>query len=396
MTLRRAPPRAAAFNRDQLQELMAKGDPVVLRVDEVLGDDAVRGALLVKSLGRAADQQIVLQDAFDGLRARSLRAAIQGTNFVAPLAAADVVTFESAFELDGKIRSGTLSGRSHGKMPGDVQVISAMVRPSDAVVNKKGALQSLTISSGEDARSARSVEKVLEVLDWARDQAWPGGAAGVIMRDGGRRTKEFFEERGLDRRALMEDLEEEFERQGHLLEVIPAWKVQMGFEQVTRDVDPTKPTTQPVSGPFARRFSLGNGYKGFVRCIVVLADEEERAFGGLTGNIIRVAAGVQPITRLPAVARENLEARTRKTDKPAGIHKLYDDETVRLMAEERAERYPREERQPVVSTYRGRAGGSNYSSDEDDDRQEYRPRSPSSGAGGLRGTSRPGSRRFGS
>jgi hypothetical protein len=395
MTLRRAPPRAAGFNREQLQELIAKGDPVVLRVDEVLGEDAVRGALLVKSLGRAADEQIVLQDAFDGLRARSLRAAIQGTNFVAPLAPADVVTFESAFELDGKLRSGTLSGRSHGKMPGDVQVISAMVRPNDAVVNEKGAFQSLTIASGEEARSARSIEKVLEVLDWAREQTWPGGAAGVIMRDSGRRTKEFFEEGDLKKRALEEDIEEEFKRQGHLLEVIPAWKVRMGFEQVARDVDPTKTTKQAFAGPFSRRFSLGNGYKGFVRCIVILADEDERAFGGRTGNIIRVAAGVQPITKLPPIAREILEARTRTTEKPAdGILKLYDDETVRLMTEERAERYPRQERQPAVSNYRGRGGASNYSSDDEEDRHEYRPRSPSPGIGGLRGSSRPGSRRF--
>lgn len=394
MTLRRAPPRAAGFNRDQLQELVAKGDPLVLRVDEILGEDAVRGTLLVGSLGRPADQQVVLQDAFDTMRSRSLRAAIKGTNYIAPLSAADVVTFESAFELGGKLRSATMSGRTHGKMPGDMQIIRAMARPGEAYVNQKGAFQSLTIASGEDARSARSVEKVLEVLDWAREQTWPGGTAGVIMRDKHRRTREFFEERGLDGQALSEDLEEAFSDPDHLLEVIPAWKVQMSFEQIGRDVDPTKPTSQGVSGPFSRRFSLGNGHKGFLRCIVILSDEEERAFGGTTGNMIRNAVGVQPITRQPAVSRENLEARTRKSDKPLGIHKLYDAEIVRMMAEERAERYPRQERQPVASTYRARGNDTDRSFDEEDEHQSYRPRPASQGVGGLRGSARPGGRRF--
>lgn len=390
MTLRRSAPRGPEFNRDQLDELVARGTPLVLRVDEVLGDDAIRGTLLVgPALGRAVDQQMIVRDAFDVARARSLRSAIKGTSYVAPLSPADVVTFEAGFEHEGVVRSGIMSARTHGKMPGGVQVMDAMVRPSDARVTSKGPFQTLTIASGADARAARDAERVLEVFDWARSQSWPGGAAGVIMRDSSRRTKEFFEERGMDRRALEEDLEEAF-ASGTVLEVIPAWKVRMGFEQISRDVDPTKETSGWTSGPFSRRYSLGNGSKGFIRSIVVVADEEEREFGGLTGNVVRVVSGVQPIRKGQAVAREALESRTRKSDKPLGVIKLYDDETVRLMAEERAERYPREERQPVQqrqSFARSRS--------DDDDEQEYRPRSPSPGAGGLRGAARPaGGRRF--
>lgn len=397
MSLRRNAPRAPAHTRDQIDQLMEKGDPIVLRIDEIVGEDAVRGTLLVPALGRRHDQQIVVHDIFDGPRARSLRAAIQGTKWIAPLAPADVVTFESGFELGGKIRSGKVSGRTHGRMPGDVQVISAMARPSDAVVNKKGALQSLTIASGADARSARTPEKVVEVLDWARAQAWPGGAAGVIMRDRFRNTREFFEERGLDSRALLEDLEGILRGPDDLIEVIPAWRVQMGFEQVTRDVDPTKPTTSPVSGPFSRRFSLGNGRKGFVPCLVILADEEERAFGGLTGRMIRVAAGVQPIDKLPAIPREELPSKVRAKDgKPNGIIKLYDEETVKLMAEERAERYPRSDA-PGAATAPGRDRrdqARRASEHEEDDEREYRPK-PAMGGGGLRaGGSRPVARRF--
>jgi hypothetical protein len=225
-----------------------------------------------------------------------------------------------------------------------VQVVTAMARPTKSLVNEKGALQSLVITDGGNAKTARSVDKVKQFFSWVRSQPWPGGAPGMIIRDQhGMITKEFFAEGRSTIDSLVEDLEfEEVFNNDAVIELIPAWRLPMGRDQVTRDVDPKVKTAAQI-GPFTRRFVSKDtkGFPGFLPCLVVLCHEDQWEFGGKTGKKAMVAAGVQPLDKLPPIAREALATSVRvQKSAPNTINRLYDEDTMAAMAKERIQRCP--------------------------------------------------------
>jgi hypothetical protein len=66
-----------------------------------------------------------------------------------------------------------------------------------------------------------------------------------------------------------------------------------------------------------------------------------------------VAAGVQPLDKLPAISRDRLPSSVRPNGgTPNGINRLYDEETIKAMARERLERCP-EQRPTTTPSYAG-------------------------------------------
>lgn len=337
--------KSSGIPAELIGQVKAGGEPLVARVDEILGHDSIKATLLVGTLGVKANQSVVLRTAQGTPNYRSLTSAIAGNERAAKLVPADIVAFENAYKFNGSIFTETMSARTNDMMRGKVQVVTAMARPTKSLVNKKGALQSLVITDGRNAKTARSIDKVRDFFKWVRSQPWPGGAAGMIIRDQhGIITKEFFEEGRSTINTLVEDLEfdEVFKNADTVIEMIPAWRLPMGRDQVTRDVDPKVETAAQV-GPFTRRFlsKETKGFPGFLPCLVVLCHEDQWEFGGNTGRRAMVAAGVQPLDKLPSITRERLPTSVRAYKaSPNGINRLYDEDTMTAMAKDRIQRCP--------------------------------------------------------
>lgn len=332
--------------RNLLPQIRQGGSPMIVRVDEILGKDVIRASLLIGSLDIKANQSVVIQTGQEVGAARSLTTAIAGSEKASKLVPADIIAFENVYDFDGQLYAEAIGTRTNDMMRGKVQVATAMAKPSKSVVNKKGALQSVIITDGRNAKTARSLDKVRDFMTWAGKLEGPGGTAGALIRDrGGRVIKEFFVEGRNTVASLLEDLEhdEAFASEDAVLELIPAWRLPMGRTQVIRDVGDPKKEADPQIGPFTRRFVSPDtkGFPGFLPCLVILCEEDQWEFGANTGKKAMVAAGVQPIDKLPAIGRDRLPTSVRDCKgTPNGINKLYDDETMLAMAKERQARCP--------------------------------------------------------
>lgn len=386
--------RSSGIPSELIGQVKAGGEPLVARVDEILGPDSIRATLLVGTLGLKANQSVVLRTAQGTPNYRSLTSAIAGSERIAKLVPADIVSFENAYKFNGSIFTETMSARTHDMMRGKVQVVTAMARPTKSLVNAKGALQSLVITDGRGAKTARSIDKVKDFFAWVRSQPWPGGAPGMIIRDqNGQITKEFFAEGRSTIDSLVEDLEYEdiFATADAMIEMIPAWRLPMGRDQVTRDVDPKVETAAQI-GPFTRRFvsKETKGFPGFLPCLVVLCQEDQWEFGGNTGRRAMVAAGVQPLDKLPPIVRERIATSVRSfKSSPNGINRLYDEDTMTAMAKERIERCPDAKPATATAATGSRAPARNFGAFRPSQKPAERSESPPAPV-----TSR-GARRFG-
>lgn len=322
---------------------LASGEPLAIRFDEAVpgGDSAIKGFLIVDAFGTKAGTRVTVAQA-GGLELRrgGLAEAIAGSDKAPPLVKGEVVAFASAFVQDGVARAGEITARSHEGLLGEVQVFTAMVRPSQSRVSKKGASQSLVVSDGKAATVARSFADIEAAFAAAKSRKWPGGSAGLLFRDKGGGCGEFFEEKDSGIDYLIEKLEDNGVLAGPqaAMEIIPAWRLPMGRNQVTRDVNPKIETKGAVSGRFTAGFETGKPLRvGFLPCLVVACDEEEWAFGGKTGRILRVASAVQPLFRRQPVLADRLPTAVRPYGgMPNTVLALYDDETAARMAATRA------------------------------------------------------------
>jgi len=329
---------------DDAQRKLDEGVPLAVTFDEIIhggNETAIRGHLLVNAFGTEAGTRVAIKQSVAVRGGRTLQEAVKGSTKVPPLTKGDVIVFESSYAEDGVARVGQVAVRTHDAMSGPVQVLTAMARPSQSKVSKRGAWQTLLVADGENAVMARSYSDVEAAFAKVAQKAWPGGAPGFIIRSE-HGTGEFIAEPDAGIDYLIEELRHEqmFADHGDSVELIPVWRLPMGRSQVVRDVDPRKETPL-TSGPFTRKFEKGfnTNMRGFLPCLIVACDEEEWAFGAKTGKSVRVAAGVNPILLRNPVPSSRLPTPFRNQgSKPNGILCLYSDQELKVMAEARARR----------------------------------------------------------
>lgn len=369
----------AAFNSavEASKEKLTKGLPVFVTVDEVVSIDEIKGHLLVDAFGLKAGQKIALKQA-DGLTTErnALKTAISGNEWVSKLIKGDVIGFECGYVENNKVMVGAISARVNDKLIGEVQVMTAMTRPTKAVVNKKGALQSGIITDGAKAMVVNSVEGLRAAFDRIKSERWPGGNPGFIIRDNDGNTDTFFQtsEKTIDH--LIEDLihADVAPSADYLLELIPAWSLPMGKEQIVKDVNPKNETGKAVVGKFSSQYMTGNEL-GFLPSLVIVSMEEEWAFGGKTGKIIPVISSMAPVFKREAVSAGRLPTSKRAYGgTPNTILKLYDDEALKRMNSERINRRGYENPEPSRSSSSGRKYDTPSGGQNDDD--EYDRPSP--------------------
>lgn len=367
----------AAFNSavEKSKEKLAVGLPVFVTIDEVIGSDEIKGHLLVDAYGLKAGQKIALKQATGHISDRnSLKTAIAGNEWISSAIKGDVIGFDRSYVENNTVMVGAVTARLHDKLLGEVQVMTAMTRPTRANVNKKGALQSGIITDGAKAMVVNSEEGLRIAFDRIKSERWPGGNPGFFIRDSHGQTETFFHtpEKTIDH--LIDDLNHAgvAPASDYLLEIIPAWSLQMGKEQVIKDVNPKNETGKSVIGNFSSQYAIGNQI-GFLPSLVVISMEEEWAFGGKTGKIIPVISSMAPVFKRDPVSIERLPTNKRAYGStPATILKLYDDESVKRMNTERVNRRGFENPKPSTPTSSGRKYG-NSSGSIDDDESFERP-----------------------
>lgn len=331
---------AKASASGEMAERLRAGEPIVIRLSRIVSDDEIEGVLLVNALRTRAGTKVGIRQA-PGYRGRDgFSSILKGAGRVPPSRIGDVIAFASAYAEGGVAYVGGATAREHDGLEGRVQVMTAMARASRSKVTKRGAVQYLTITDGNGAVVARSIDDVIEKLRNTGSREWPGGSAGVILRDGQGNAIEFFLGFDRDEAYLAEELEAHGTLGSGAIEVIPAWRIPMSRQQILREIDPRSGQTNGHSGPVTRMFENASiKGQGFVPCLIVACDEDQWAFNSRTGKRHRVVAGLQPvpgrtpvpIERLPTVVRPNL-------GKSNGVLTLHDAATMDRLAAERAAR----------------------------------------------------------
>lgn len=325
-----------------VKDRLAKGVPLFVEVEDIVSADTICGTLVLGAFGAPRDTRVHVRQAPGRGHIDSLVRHIKGNDFVPGLRKGDIVCFDRVYIEGGDAFAANLSSRTHDGMKGNVQFVTGMARASTTTVNKKGAQQYLTLVDGTAAYQVDNTEEVKLAYEKVRSASWAANAGGFVIRTHEGRAFEYHVGKDNPLQGLIEELEarRSFEN-GGWLELIPARKFPVGREQVMRDVD-VKVHTAREWGNIGRQFVTGNSrqrYSGFRHCAVILCDEDEWAFGGKTGKIQRVAAGIQPLDRKPAVDTRGLPSRVI-AKQAHGISELFLPETMERMAAERAARRP--------------------------------------------------------
>lgn len=217
-------------------------------------------------------------------------------------AVGDVVVFERAV-ADGKsLIVGRIATRVHNNFDGPVQVGRMLFKPTKASVSKRGATQFGTIMDPSKGEIVRSPEALTAFMLRELTVEWPGGRPGVIIRtrdDGS--SSIMAEDLGNGEWASPAALARQLIEDNQVLanggvELTPIWQMPIGRDQIWRDVDVRRMTSEPILGPFARLYvDPKNGFC-FFPSVVILGDEDEWAFGAKTGRRQRVVLGAHPLT----------------------------------------------------------------------------------------------------
>lgn len=364
---------------DACEKLLRNGHPIFVTIDEIVSVDEIKGHLIVDAYGLKSGVRITLQQS-PGFTAQrnALRTAISGNDWIAPLVKGDVVGFEKSYvdAANNRVMVGAIGVRVHDKLNGKVQVMSAMTRPSKAVVNKKGALQTGLITDGAKAVVVNSVDLLRKAFEQIENERWPGGNPGFLLRDGDGNAQLFIRTPELSFDQFVEDLEHNGSAPAadYLLEVIPAWSLPMGSQQVSKDVNPKQETGKGVIGKFTDQYFMDKSI-GMLPSLVVVAEEEEWSFGAKTGKIIPVISSMMPLDRRKPVALSRIPSNKQAFGgKPNTINKLYDEQTLEKMEQERIERrgYPNPEPSKPTSSKFGHRKSTDASDGADYDEEERR------------------------
>lgn len=336
----------SASEKAEMQERLSKGVPLFVEIDEIVSDDTIKGGLVLSAFGAPIDTKVHVKQLYTHSHIDSLSRHIKGSDFMPALKKGDIVCFDRVFIDDGDALAAKISARTHDRMRGNVQFVKAMARASSTSVNKRGAQQYLTIADGSSAYRIFDTTDLRKAYAGLKEEHWTAGGGGFIVMVHNRRPFEYHIDKDNPLEALIEDLEaRRVFAENHYIEVIPVRKFPVGREQVMRDVD-VRNEASKVYGNVGKQFLAPKSvYPGYRPCGIILCDEDEWAFGGKTGKIQRVAAGIQPLGAATPLDASHLPTRihSNRTRTVMGVEGLYTPETMERLAKDRDSRRPPED-----------------------------------------------------
>lgn len=359
--------------RAETQEQLLNGQPLFVEIDEIVSANTISGVLVLPAFGAPIDTKVHVRQVRTQSPYDSITRHIEGSDRVPALRKGDIVAFDRVFLAGGDAMAAQISARTHDGMRGRVQFLTGMARASATTVSERGAQQTLTVVDGSQAWRADNAEDIKAVYEKVLEMPWTGGKGGFVARMADGYTMEYHVTKEYSLAAFIDEVEARgyLEGQGWI-ELIPARKFPVGQDQVARDVNVRKIAPRTVGRVGSKYLPEKGGYPAFRRSAVILADEEEWAFGGKTGKLVRAAVGIQPLGREPVVGLRFIPTRTfDKPSKVFPVEQLYSDTAMDRMLAERVERRPRDHQAPVKpnsSHYSGRSNGTTADADERDTR----------------------------
>jgi hypothetical protein len=358
--------------RAEAQEKLLNGKPLFVEIDEIVSADTIKGVLVLGAFGAPIDTKVYVKQERTQSHIDSLARHIEGSDWFPALRKGDIVCFDRVYLEGGDAYAARITSRTHDAMKGRVQFTIGMARASTTTVSKRGAQQFLTIADGSQAFQVMNDNDIRLAYNNICEMPWAAGVGGFIARTPGGRTFEYH----INNENPLQAFIEEVGVQGHFndggwLELVPARKFMVGRQQVARDVDVRVEAPKTTGKVGSWYMTPGMRFPGFRRTAVILADENEWAFGGKTGKIHRVAAGIQPLDRSAPVDARLLPSRIRHATPSTvfGVSELYGEAAMDRMAADRDTRRPPEPdapRQSNPSAFRGNRSSGNSESDYDD------------------------------
>ena len=233
--------------------------------------------------------------------------------------AGDLVVFTAGHAAGGNLVVAGFAGRVHDGVAGKAQGVFCLAAPSKISSSKRGLTQFVTILDPSATVNVATPEALgaLALDVFARE--WPGGTPGLVLRNAKGDTQDAMADgpvRG-DPAAAAAGFAARLLRSGALnegpVEMIPAWSLHVGRDQAMRErVDPRSETACPVTGAFGSLYADPRGRPQLAPSVVLVADEEEWAFGGKTGKVHRVALAVQPLGQRERHQKSNVPTAYRK------------------------------------------------------------------------------------
>jgi hypothetical protein len=340
--------------RAEVQEQLLKGHPLFLEIDEIVSQDTISGLLVLSAFGAPVDTKVHVKQVRTQNPLDSLVRHIQGSDYFPALRKGDVVAFDRVFIENGDAYAAKITARTHDSMRGRVQFTMGMARASMTTVSKRGAQQFLTIADGSQALRIEDEDDIHIAYKNVCGMPWSGGAGGFIARTPVGANDGWTGEFHVDDENPLQAFIEQIAAQGLLdgqkwLEFIPARKFPVGREQVARDVDVRVHASRTIGQVGKHYMPIKGRFPGFRDSAIILCDEEEWAFGGKTGKIHRVAAGIQPLNRVGPVDARHLSSRIHKKPNTSvvPVSGLYSDDAMDRMSAERAALRPEDHACPA-------------------------------------------------
>lgn len=333
---------------------LENGPIVAVKIEAVQGQTIQVGLLIDSPLGKAGTRFNLVQPASirgitigDIATGRPERDGVRAIHRSRP---GDILVFDRGLVDGQNLLVGKLATRMHDGLTGPVQAARVYARPGRSSVSKRGAIQFTTLADPGRA-IVTADEEQFRAFAAKSFAAWPGGRHGFILRDA-TNTIEIL----ADEDKVVEPVDDFVTRLikdneifgAGAIEVIPIWSIQMGRDQVVRDVDPKVPTEKPVTGSFGTLYSA-SGRRGFLPSIAVLTDEDEWAFGGKTGRQIRVIAGMHPLRTDLKILPDTMPTSARNKGAPASPMGLLYKSDAEIAAAQAA-RAPKADISPAASS----------------------------------------------
>jgi len=242
----------------------------------------------------------------------------------------DVIVFSLARAHGHDLSCGAVVARMHDGMAGPVQALHVLARPGPLSVTKLGAIQSVRLADPAAAKVVGTAKDMETFAAAMSARPWPGGQLGFILRDASMPFAKMGEERARVAHEVAPDdkesmaaflrrlvVDNEILKDGPV-EAIPTWRMPLSVAHMFREgIDLKVPQREPRVGAVGRHYKLDGSRQslGYQPSFVVLADDDEWAFGARSGRKVRTCMALQPLGTGSAINKAAMASAVRDRDR---------------------------------------------------------------------------------
>jgi hypothetical protein len=276
---------------------------LVMRISRIdTGAETVEGVLLLRSGGLVAGTKVKVRWPEDSpgrpcarLIGAGQPADANGRGGIPASGPGDILHLMTAGNDPERLLAREFCLRSHAGMEGGVVTTTGLLAINPPKCSQRGISQMATVADPSAAKVVRNEAELAAFL--GERQAGNGQRIGFAMRAKGvvpGKEPVHFQMWGDPPETIADFAARAWAAVGRGFEAVPMLRTAVGSWQARRDVRMGADGKPEAANGFTRRFD-----NRFLPCVIVWAEEEEKAFGQPTGNIRLVAAAIEPLTQNP-------------------------------------------------------------------------------------------------